>query len=102
VQTVGRHWKVFSYPVLLLTLMITLLITLLMTLLITLLMFLWHGTRDLYPDFLKSAPWIQPGHGLRHCNSVPCLRHARRDCFRVFFATGGHRSSLAALGWPSE
>jgi MFS transporter, SHS family, lactate transporter len=39
VQTAGGHWKVFSYLVLLMTLM----------------MFLSHGTQDLYPDFLKSA-----------------------------------------------
>ncbi len=42
VQTASGHWKIFSYLVLLMTLM----------------MFLSHGTQDLYPDFLKSA------HGL--------------------------------------
>jgi len=39
VRTAGKHWKVFLYLVLLMTLM----------------MFLSHGTQDLYPDFLKSA-----------------------------------------------
>ena len=38
-QTVAAHWKIFSYLVLLMTLML----------------FLSHGTQDLYPDFLKSA-----------------------------------------------
>ncbi len=38
-RTVAGHWKVFSYLVLLMTLML----------------FLSHGTQDLYPDFLKSA-----------------------------------------------
>ena len=38
-RTAGGHWKVFSYLVLLMTLM----------------MFLSHGTQDLYPDFLKTA-----------------------------------------------
>jgi SHS family lactate transporter-like MFS transporter len=35
----SRHWKIFSYLVLLMTLM----------------MFLSHGSQDLYPDFLKSS-----------------------------------------------
>ncbi len=39
VRTASGHWKVFSYLVLLMTLM----------------MFLSHGTQDLYPDFLRSA-----------------------------------------------
>lgn len=39
VRTAGKHWKIFLYLVLLMTLM----------------MFLSHGTQDLYPDFLKSA-----------------------------------------------
>ncbi|HXY09109.1 MAG TPA: MFS transporter [Terriglobales bacterium] len=39
VRTASGHWKIFSYLVLLMTLM----------------MFLSHGTQDLYPDFLKSA-----------------------------------------------
>jgi SHS family lactate transporter-like MFS transporter len=38
-RTASGHWKIFSYLVLLMTLM----------------MFLSHGTQDLYPDFLKSA-----------------------------------------------
>jgi SHS family lactate transporter-like MFS transporter len=38
-RTAAEHWKIFSYLVLLMTLM----------------MFLSHGTQDLYPDFLKSA-----------------------------------------------
>ena len=38
-RTASSHWKLFSYLVLLMTLM----------------MFLSHGTQDLYPDFLKSA-----------------------------------------------
>ena len=37
VETVGKHWKLFAYLVLLMTLF----------------MFLSHGTQDLYPDFLK-------------------------------------------------
>ena len=36
-ETVGKHWKLFAYLVLLMTLF----------------MFLSHGTQDLYPDFLK-------------------------------------------------
>ena len=39
VRTASGHWKIFSYLILLMTLM----------------MFLSHGTQDLYPDFLKSA-----------------------------------------------
>jgi SHS family lactate transporter-like MFS transporter len=39
VKTAVSHWKVFSYLVLLMTLMV----------------FLSHGTQDLYPDFLKAA-----------------------------------------------
>jgi len=39
VRTASGHWRIFSYLVLLMTLM----------------MFLSHGTQDLYPDFLKSA-----------------------------------------------
>jgi len=42
-RTVGRHWKIFLYLVLMMTLM----------------MFLSHGTQDLYPDFLKTAHHIQ-------------------------------------------
>lgn len=38
-RTARGHWKIFSYLVLLMTLM----------------MFLSHGSQDLYPDFLKSA-----------------------------------------------
>ncbi len=44
VKTASGHWKIFSYLVLLMTLM----------------MFLSHGTQDLYPDFLKSAKRITP------------------------------------------
>jgi len=43
-KTASGHWKIFSYLVLLMTLM----------------MFLSHGTQDLYPDFLKSAKAINP------------------------------------------
>jgi SHS family lactate transporter-like MFS transporter len=45
VQTASGHWKVFSYLVLLMTLM----------------MFLSHGTQDLYPDFLKAAHGFTSG-----------------------------------------
>ena len=38
-RAASEHWKIFSYLVVLMTLM----------------MFLAHGTQDLYPDFLKSA-----------------------------------------------
>jgi len=38
-RTASGHWEIFSYLVLLMTLM----------------MFLSHGTQDLYPDFLKSV-----------------------------------------------
>jgi SHS family lactate transporter-like MFS transporter len=38
-RTASGHWKIFSYLVLLMTLM----------------MFLSHGSQDLYPDFLKSS-----------------------------------------------
>jgi SHS family lactate transporter-like MFS transporter len=43
-RTASRHWKIFSYLVLLMTLM----------------MFLSHGTQDLYPDFLKSSRGFTP------------------------------------------
>jgi SHS family lactate transporter-like MFS transporter len=43
-RAAGRHWKMFSYLVLLITLMT----------------FLSHGTQDLYPDFLKSARGFTP------------------------------------------
>ena len=43
-RTVGGHWKIFCYLVLLMTLML----------------FLSHGTQDLYPDFLKSARGMTP------------------------------------------
>lgn len=42
-RTVGRHWKIFLYLVLMMTLM----------------MFLSHGTQDLYPDFLRTAHHIK-------------------------------------------
>jgi MFS transporter, SHS family, lactate transporter len=44
VKTAMSHWKMFSYLVLLITLMV----------------FLSHGTQDLYPDFLKSAHGVVP------------------------------------------
>ena len=44
VRTASGHWRIFSYLVLLMTLM----------------MFLSHGTQDLYPDFLKSAHGFTP------------------------------------------
>jgi SHS family lactate transporter-like MFS transporter len=44
VRTASGHWRIFSYLVLLMTLM----------------MFLSHGTQDLYPDFLKSARRFSP------------------------------------------
>jgi SHS family lactate transporter-like MFS transporter len=44
IRTAGGHWRIFSYLVLLMTLM----------------MFLSHGTQDLYPDFLKSARGFTP------------------------------------------
>jgi SHS family lactate transporter-like MFS transporter len=43
-RTASGHWKIFSYLVLLMTLM----------------MFLSHGSQDLYPDFLKSAHGFAP------------------------------------------
>ena len=39
VQAAGKHWKLFAYLMLLMTLM----------------MFLSHGTQDLYPDFLSTT-----------------------------------------------
>ncbi len=39
IRTTGRHWKIFSYLVVLMTMM----------------MFLSHGTQDLYPHFLRNA-----------------------------------------------
>jgi len=44
VKTAISYWKIFSYLVLLMTLMV----------------FLSHGTQDLYPDFLKSAHGVTP------------------------------------------
>ncbi len=43
-RTLGVHWQLFLYLVLMMTLM----------------MFLSHGTQDLYPDFLKSARGYAP------------------------------------------
>jgi len=43
-RTASGHWKIFSYLVLLMTLMT----------------FLSHGTQDLYPDFLKTAHGVVP------------------------------------------
>jgi len=43
-RTASGHWKIFSYLVLLMTLMT----------------FLSHGTQDLYPDFLKTAHGVAP------------------------------------------
>ena len=45
-RTATQHWKIFSYLVLMMTLM----------------MFLSHGTQDLYPDFLKSAHGFSPAN----------------------------------------
>lgn len=42
--TVARHWRLFAY----------------LTVLMTLFMFLSHGTQDLYPDFLKSEVHASP------------------------------------------
>src|SRR5437868_1186930 len=44
VRTSGKHWKIFLYLVLMMTLM----------------NMLSHGTQDLYPDFLKSAHGVPP------------------------------------------
>jgi SHS family lactate transporter-like MFS transporter len=44
VRTAAAHWKIFSYLVLMMTLM----------------MFLSHGSQDLYPDFLQSARSVTP------------------------------------------
>jgi len=44
VETTGKHWKLFAYLVLLMTLF----------------MFLSHGTQDLYPDFLKHEHSVAP------------------------------------------
>ena len=44
VETVAKHWKLFGYLVLLMTLF----------------MFLSHGTQDLYPDFLKHEHNVLP------------------------------------------
>ncbi len=46
VRTAAQHWKIFSYLVVMMTLM----------------MFLSHGTQDLYPDFLKSAHGFSPAN----------------------------------------
>ena len=43
-KTASGHWKIFSYLVLMMTLM----------------MFLSHGTQDLYPDFLKTVHKFTP------------------------------------------
>jgi MFS transporter, SHS family, lactate transporter len=44
IETTGKHWKLFAYLVLLMTLF----------------MFLSHGTQDLYPDFLKHEHGVAP------------------------------------------
>src|SRR5207253_9736979 len=44
IETTGKHWKLFAYLVLLMTLFI----------------FLSHGTQDLYPDFLKHEHGVAP------------------------------------------
>lgn len=48
-RTASGHWKIFSYLVVLMTLM----------------MFLSHGTQDLYPDFLKSTRGLST-HGVSY------------------------------------
>jgi SHS family lactate transporter-like MFS transporter len=44
VETTAKHWKLFAYLVVLMTLF----------------MFLSHGTQDLYPDFLKHEHGVTP------------------------------------------
>src|SRR5438445_7424266 len=44
IETTAKHWKLFAYLVLLMTLF----------------MFLSHGTQDLYPDFLKHEHGVAP------------------------------------------
>lgn len=83
VRTAGRHWKIFLYLVLLMTLMV----------------FLSHGTQDLYPDFLKSA------RGFRGevVADVVILYNIGAILGAIVFghaseAMGRRRSMIAALG----
>lgn len=81
-RTAAAHWKMFSYLVLLMTLM----------------MFLSHGTQDLYPDFLKSAR----GFSARAVSYMAILYNLGAVLGSIVFghfseAWGRRRSMVAAL-----
>jgi SHS family lactate transporter-like MFS transporter len=82
VRTAAAHWKIFSYLVLMMTLM----------------MFLSHGTQDLYPDFLQSARGLTPAV----VSYVAILYNLGAVAGAIFFGhaserLGRRRSMIAAL-----
>jgi MFS transporter, SHS family, lactate transporter len=81
-RTAGGHWKIFSYLILLMTLM----------------MFLSHGSQDLYPDFLKSAR----GFGQATVSRMAILYSTAAVLGAIFFGhlsekLGRRRGMIAAL-----
>jgi SHS family lactate transporter-like MFS transporter len=82
VRTAAAHWKIFSYLVLMMTLM----------------MFLSHGTQDLYPDFLQSARGLTPAV----VTYIAILYNLGAVAGAIFFGhaserLGRRRSMIAAL-----
>ena len=82
VRAATSHWKIFSYLVLLMTLM----------------MFLSHGTQDLYPDFLRSAR----GFSLEMVSYIAILYNVGAVLGAIVFGhfserLGRRRSLIAAL-----
>jgi MFS transporter, SHS family, lactate transporter len=81
-RTASGHWKIFSYLVLLMTLM----------------MFLSHGSQDLYPDFLKTAH----GFGQATVSRLAILYNAGAVCGAILFGhlserLGRRRGMITAL-----
>ncbi len=81
-RTASGHWRVFSYLVLLMTLM----------------MFLSHGTQDLYPDFLRSTR----GFGAAAVSYMAILYNIGAVLGAILFGhlsegLGRRRSMIAAL-----
>ncbi len=82
-RTVGRHWKIFLYLVLMMTMM----------------MFLSHGTQDLYPDFLRTARNIKAST----VSDLAVLYNIGAITGAIFFGylserVGRRRSMLGAFG----
>ena len=82
-RTVGRHWKIFLYLVLMMTMM----------------MFLSHGTQDLYPDFLRTAHNIKAST----VSDLAVIYNIGAITGAIFFGylserVGRRRSMLGAFG----